>query len=74
MLAALDSWIVTADLAEGLPNLGVPFRETHRISERCTAKSEELGIAINGLILEQWKAMHSRFPDNSGCTQVLDER
>jgi argininosuccinate lyase len=64
MLAALDPFMVATDLAERLTVLGVPFRETHHISGRCVAKSEELGIPMNELTLEQLKAIDSRFPDD----------
>lgn len=64
MLAALDPFMVATDLAEKLTKLGVPFRETHHISGRCVAKSEELGIPMNELTLEQLKAIDSRFPDD----------
>lgn len=64
MLAALDPFMVATDLAERLTRLGVPFRETHHISGRCVAKSEELGIPMDKLTLEQLKAIDSRFPDD----------
>ena len=64
MLAALDPFMLATDLAERLTVLGVPFRETHHISGRCVAKSEELGIPMNELTLEQLKAIDSRFPDD----------
>ncbi|VUC30315.1 unnamed protein product [Clonostachys rosea] len=64
MLAALDPFMVATDLAERLTKLGVPFRETHHISGRCVAKSEELGIPMSELTLEQFKAIDSRFPDD----------
>ncbi|KAL7970933.1 argininosuccinate lyase [Trichoderma sp. SZMC 28014] len=64
MLAALDPSMVATDLAERLTALGVPFRETHHIAGRCVAKSEELGIPMNQLSLEQMKAIDSRFPDD----------
>ena len=62
MLAALDPFMLATDLAEKLTVLGVPFRETHHISGRCVAKSEELVIPMNELTLEQLKAIDSRFP------------
>ncbi|UKZ69957.1 uncharacterized protein TrAtP1_010960 [Trichoderma atroviride] len=41
---------------------GVPFRETHHISGQ-VAKSEELGIPMDKLSLEQLKAIDGRFTD-----------
>lgn len=64
MLAALDPFMLATDVAERLTKLGVPFRETHHIAGRCVAKSEELGIPMNELTLEQLKAIDSRFPDD----------
>lgn len=64
MLAALDPFMVATDLAKRLTKLGVPFRETHHISGRYVAKSEELGIPMNELALEQLKAIDSRLPDD----------
>lgn len=42
----------------------MPFRETHHISGRVVAKSEELGIPMDTLSLEQLKAIDDRFTDD----------
>lgn len=64
MRAALDPFMLATDLADYLVRKGVPFRETHHISGRCVAKSEETGIPMNKLSYEQLKAIDARFePD-----------
>ncbi|KAF4423735.1 argininosuccinate lyase [Fusarium austroafricanum] len=64
MRAALDPFMLATDLADYLVRKGVPFRETHHISGRCVAKSEELGIPMNELSLEQLQAIDSRFGED----------
>lgn len=64
MLAALDPTLLATDLADFLVRKGVPFRETHHISGRVVAKSEELGIPMNTLSLEQLKAIDNRFTND----------
>lgn len=54
--------MIATDLAERLTAHGVPFRETHYITGRCVAKSEELRVLRNELTLEQLKTIDSRFP------------
>ncbi|KAI6084391.1 argininosuccinate lyase [Hypoxylon rubiginosum] len=61
MRAALDPFMLATDLADYLVRKGVPFRETHHISGRCVAKSEELGVPMNELSLEQLQAIDGRF-------------
>jgi argininosuccinate lyase len=64
MRDALDPFMLATDLADYLVRKGVPFRETHHISGRCVAKSEELGIPMNELSLEQLQAIDSRFGED----------
>jgi len=64
MLASLDPTLLATDLADFLVRKGVPFRETHHISGRVVAKSEELGIPMDTLSLEQLKAIDNRFTDD----------
>ncbi|KAJ4022646.1 hypothetical protein NW752_000145 [Fusarium irregulare] len=63
MIASLNPFLLATDIADVLVRLGVPFRETHHISGRVVAKSEELGIPMDQLSLEQLQAIDSRFPD-----------
>jgi argininosuccinate lyase len=70
MMAALDPFMLATDLADYLVRKGVPFRETHHISGRCVAKSEELGIPMNELSLEQLQAIDSRFRED--VSQAFD--
>lgn len=64
MKAALDPFMLATDLADYLVRKGVPFRETHHISGRCVAKSEELGVPMNELSLQQLQAIDARFTDD----------
>lgn len=64
MKAALDPFMLATDLADYLVRKGVPFRETHHISGRCVAKSEELKVPMNELSLEQLQAIDSRFGED----------
>ncbi|CAH0044092.1 unnamed protein product [Clonostachys solani] len=64
MRASLNPLLLATDVADALVKIGVPFRETHHISGRVVAKSEELGIPMDQLSLEQLQAIDSRFPDN----------
>ncbi|KAI7780569.1 argininosuccinate lyase [Diaporthe eres] len=68
MRAALDPFMLATDLADYLVRKGVPFRETHHISGQCVAKSEELGIPMNELSLEQLQAIDSRFGEDVSHT------
>ncbi|CAG7564737.1 unnamed protein product [Fusarium equiseti] len=64
MVASLNPFLLATDIADVLVRLGVPFRETHHISGRVVAKSEELGIPMDQLSVEQLQAIDSRFPDS----------
>jgi len=61
MEAALDPFMLATDLADYLVRKGVPFRETHHISGRCVALSEQTGTPMNELTYEQLKGIDTRF-------------
>ncbi|KAM7217112.1 L-Aspartase-like protein [Rhypophila decipiens] len=61
MRASLDPFMLATDLADYLVRKGVPFRETHHISGRCVALSEQTGIPMNELSYEQLKGVDARF-------------
>ncbi|PHH78279.1 hypothetical protein CDD82_3135 [Ophiocordyceps australis] len=64
MRAALDGFMLATDIADYLVRKGVPFRETHHISGRCVAKSEETGTPLDKLSYEEFKSIDQRFePD-----------
>lgn len=64
MRASLDPFMLATDLADYLVRKGVPFRETHHISGRCVALSEQTGTPMNELTYEQLKGIDVRFgPD-----------
>lgn len=64
MRAALDPFMLATDVADYLVRKGVPFRETHHISGRCVAVSEQTGIPMNELSYEQMKAIDARFEED----------
>ncbi|KAK4445938.1 L-Aspartase-like protein [Podospora aff. communis PSN243] len=61
MQASLDPFMLATDLADYLVRKGVPFRETHHISGRCVALSEQTGTPMNELTYEQLKGVDARF-------------
>ncbi|KAM0335005.1 hypothetical protein ACHAQA_000039 [Verticillium albo-atrum] len=64
MKAALDPFMLATDLADYLVRKGVPFRETHHISGRCVALSEQTGTPMNELSYEQLKGIDARFGED----------
>ncbi|KAK7403698.1 hypothetical protein QQX98_010542 [Neonectria punicea] len=64
MKASLDPFMLATDVADYLVRKGVPFRETHHISGRCVAKSEETGIPMNELSYETLKGIDERFEED----------
>ncbi|KAF5583402.1 argininosuccinate lyase [Fusarium pseudocircinatum] len=62
MSSTLLPFMLATDLADCLVRKDVPFRETHRISRRCVAKSGKQGIPMNELSLEQ--AIDGRFEED----------
>jgi len=64
MKAALDPFMLATDVADYLVRKGVPFRETHHISGRCVALSEQTGTPMNELTYEQMKSIDSRFEED----------
>lgn len=53
--------MLATDLAEYLVRKGVSVRETHHISGRCVALSEQTGTPMNELTYEQLKGVDARF-------------
>lgn len=64
MRAALDLSMLATDVADYLVRKGVPFRETHHISGRCVALSEQTGTPMNELTYEQMKGVDARFEED----------
>jgi len=64
MQASLDPFMLATDLADYLVRKGVPFRETHHISGRCVALSEQTGTPMNKLTYEQLKGVDARFGED----------
>ncbi|KAL8403957.1 hypothetical protein RB594_009006 [Gaeumannomyces avenae] len=64
MRAALDPFMLATDVADYLVRKGVPFRETHHISGRCVALSEQTNTPMDKLTYEQLRQINARFePD-----------
>lgn len=61
MKAALDPFMLATDLADYLVRKGVPFRETHHISGRVVALSEQTNIPMDQLTYEQLQSVDTRF-------------
>lgn len=64
MRAALDPFVLATDVADYLERKGVPFGETHHISGRCVALSEQTGTPMNELTYEQMKGVDARFEED----------
>ncbi len=63
MTAALDTGLLATDLADGLVNLGIPFREAHRLVGKLVAAAESLGDPITSVPAETAQAIHAALPD-----------
>ncbi|KAF3070650.1 putative argininosuccinate lyase [Daldinia childiae] len=61
MRAALDPFMLATDIADYLVRKGVPFRETHHISGRVVALSEQTDTPMNELTYDQLKSVDARF-------------
>lgn len=70
MKESLDPFMLATDLADYLVRKGVPFRETHHISGRCVALSEQTGIPMDKLSYEQLKGIDARFEED--ISKVFD--
>uniref|UniRef100_A0A7S1BCH6 Argininosuccinate lyase n=2 Tax=Corethron hystrix TaxID=216773 RepID=A0A7S1BCH6_9STRA len=64
LVKALSPEMLATDLADYLVRKGVPFRETHHISGACVRLSEERGISIDKLTLEDLQKIDGRFGDD----------
>lgn len=64
MKAALDPFMLATDVADYLVRKGVPFRETHHISGRVVALSEQTGTPMNELSYEQMRGVDERFEED----------
>lgn len=68
MRAALDPFMLATDVADYLVRKGVPFRETHHISGRVVALSEQTGTPMNELSYEQMRSVDERFEEDIKAT------
>jgi len=59
--AGLSPEMLATDLADYLVRKGVPFRETHHIAGAAVRTSEEAGVPLDALTLEQLQAIDERF-------------
>lgn len=70
MKAALDPFMLATDVADDLVRKGVPFMETHHISGRSVALSEQTGTPMNELTFEQLKGLDPGFEED--IAEVFD--
>lgn len=61
MRAALTPDMLATDLAEYLVRKGVPFRQTHHISGEAVRMSEERGVPLTALSLEDLQSLSPLF-------------
>ncbi|KAK4058502.1 argininosuccinate lyase [Microbotryomycetes sp. JL221] len=64
MKNSLTPDMLATDLAEYLVRKGIPFRETHHISGSCIRLSEQLGVGLSELTLEQFQSICPTFSDD----------
>ncbi len=63
MTAALDPGLLATDLADGLVNKGVPFREAHALVGKLVAQAESLAVPITSVPAEASRKIHADMPD-----------
>ncbi len=63
MTAALDPGLLATDLADGLVNKGVPFREAHALVGKLVAQAESLAVPITSVPAEASQKIHADMPD-----------
>ncbi|KWU43574.1 argininosuccinate lyase [Rhodotorula sp. JG-1b] len=64
MKKSLTPDMLATDLAEYLVRRGIPFRETHHISGSCIRLSEERGVPLSDLSLDDFKSVSPHFGDD----------
>ena len=60
LLKSLCPEMLATDLADYMVRKGVPFRETHHVAGACVRVSEELGVPLDQLTLEQLQKVDPR--------------
>lgn len=63
MRAALDAELLATDVADGLVNRGVPFREAHALVGRLLREAEALDVPLPDMPRERAAALHPALPD-----------
>jgi len=64
MRRALVESMLATDLADYLVRRGVPFREAHHLVGRAVRLSEERGVALGALTLEEYRAISPAFGED----------
>ena len=59
--AALDTQLLATDLADYLVRAGVPFRKAHEAVATVVRMTEERGVVLDGLELDDFRAAHPSF-------------
>ena len=72
MTAVMDAQLLATDLADYLVRRGVPFRTSHEVVGRLVRISEERGIPLSELSLEEFRAVDPIF--ESDVHAVFDWR
>jgi argininosuccinate lyase len=70
--AALDDGMLATDLADYLVRRGVPFRESHHLVGRAVQRAEALGVSLQRLSLDEYRAIHPAFGED--VYEVFDFR
>jgi argininosuccinate lyase len=63
MRAALHAELLATDVADGLVNRGVPFREAHALVGKLVREAEVLDVSLPEIPRERAAAVHSALPD-----------
>jgi argininosuccinate lyase len=61
MAQALDDGMLATDLADYLVRKGIPFRESHHLVGQAVRRSEELGLSLRELGLDEYQEIHPGF-------------
>jgi argininosuccinate lyase len=66
MRAALDTGLLATDVADGLVNRGVPFREAHTLVGRLVREAEAHNVTLPAVARERAAAIHPDLPEVLG--------
>lgn len=61
MAEALDTAMLSTDLADYLVRKGIPFRQSHHLVGQAVRRAEELGVSLQDLDPAEYQAIHPAF-------------